>query len=221
MTHVPGETPGLEQAGLAPDESSLAGERNARSAIVAAATELIAQRGERATTVRAVAARAGVSASLVVHHFRTKRGLVAAVDEVVIERFSRAMTAPDDVDDPQQAMKHIAGELNVVLGEDPALRGYLRRSLLEGSEAGRRIFGALIVVTRRQLETYADRERLPSGQDLSWLAVQVLIINLAATLLSPVLIDALGRDPYDPRFMRRRTRANLRFIGNALKPYAT
>jgi AcrR family transcriptional regulator len=37
--------------------------------------------------VRAIAARAGVSAALVIHHFSTKEGLRAACDEFVVEGF--------------------------------------------------------------------------------------------------------------------------------------
>lgn len=58
-----------------------------RRAIIEAAMELFSERGFRGTGVAAVAERAGISASGVLHHFGTKEGLLQAVVE---ERDARA-----------------------------------------------------------------------------------------------------------------------------------
>ena len=47
------------------------------------AMELFGAEGVAATSLRSVAAAAGVSPGLVVHHFGSKQGLVRAVDEAV------------------------------------------------------------------------------------------------------------------------------------------
>ncbi|MEP7368844.1 MAG: helix-turn-helix domain-containing protein, partial [Dermatophilaceae bacterium] len=62
--------------------SSAAGDPDltARANIRNAALRLFADRGQDSVTVREIAAAAGVSPSLVVHHFGSKDGLRAAVD---------------------------------------------------------------------------------------------------------------------------------------------
>jgi AcrR family transcriptional regulator len=54
------------------------GESRTREAILDAACELFRNRGYDGTTVRAVAADAGVDAALVMHYFKSKGGLFAA-----------------------------------------------------------------------------------------------------------------------------------------------
>lgn len=50
-----------------------------------AAIELFARDGFQKTNVRAIAAAAGVSPALVIHHFGSKDGLRAVCDEYVLE----------------------------------------------------------------------------------------------------------------------------------------
>ncbi len=69
-------------AGDGPD-----GEGTARVAVRNAALRLFAERGPDAVTVREIAAAAAVSPALVIHHFGSKEGLRAAVDERVAQAF--------------------------------------------------------------------------------------------------------------------------------------
>jgi AcrR family transcriptional regulator len=55
-----------------------------------AALALFADRGYAATTVRAIAERAGVTPGLVVHHYGTKEALRAAVDRHVLDSITTA-----------------------------------------------------------------------------------------------------------------------------------
>src|SRR5690349_6626082 len=63
----------------------------ARAVIRNAALRLFGARGFDAVTVRQIAAEAGVSAALVVHHFGSKEGLRAAVDEHAAQAFDAIM----------------------------------------------------------------------------------------------------------------------------------
>lgn len=78
-----------------------AGGPDTREAILAAARELFAERGFEATTMRAVAGRAGVDAALIHHYFGTKDGLL-----------EEALTLPVD-----------PAQLLVGVGDDPARLG--------------------------------------------------------------------------------------------------
>ncbi|WP_291050346.1 TetR/AcrR family transcriptional regulator [Herbiconiux sp.] len=57
-----------------------------REALVEAAVEIVAAKGLRGLTFRAVAAQAGVNNSLVAHHFGTRDALLAAALEWAVER---------------------------------------------------------------------------------------------------------------------------------------
>ncbi len=53
-----------------------------RAAILSAARQLLADRGYEGTTIRAVAARAGIDPSMVIRYYGTKEGLFAAAVDV-------------------------------------------------------------------------------------------------------------------------------------------
>lgn len=78
-----------------------AGEEARRAALIEATLELIAEGGPAAATVRAIAARAGVTPGLIRHYFTTKEELVAAAHETLMTAMTEASeavleTLPDD-----------------------------------------------------------------------------------------------------------------------------
>ena len=98
--------------------------KRARTAqrILEAAREEFAAHGYKATTVRAIAERAGVHASLVMQHYGTKAAL-----------FAVAVQLPGDND--QVAADHLLDVLDVRLGELPPETRALMRSMLTEPEA--------------------------------------------------------------------------------------
>ena len=75
------------------------GSGNTRQLVLEAARARFANDGFAGTTIRAVAADAGVDASLVIQFFRSKDDLFVAAMEippVVIERFNTAFEGPDE-----------------------------------------------------------------------------------------------------------------------------
>jgi len=190
---------------------------SARAAILSSAMQLIAEGGERAATFRRVAQAAGVSHPLLQHHFGTKQGLVSAVDDMVVERFSAALTTTTT--DPEVASDEIAAGLSAVIAGDAQLRSYLRRALLEATPAGQALFTRIVDLTVQQLEDHGDPEALPDGSHLAWLAVEVVAVNLAGVIFEPILADPLGEEPFDPDAVAWRTEANRRFIVAALEEY--
>lgn len=103
-------------------------DRTGRARIRDAAITRFAADGVAGTSVRAIAADAGVSAALVIHHFGSKDSLRAACDEYVAatirERKHAAMAAGPGLD-PLAALR--AGE------QGPPLLAYLARTLVDGS----------------------------------------------------------------------------------------
>lgn len=191
--------------------------RSARDSILSSAMHIIAKGGERAASLRAVAVAAGVSHSLLQHHFGTKQGLVAAVEGMVAERFSAALTAT--ATDAQVASNEIAARLSELISGDAQLRSYLRRALLEATPAGQALFARIADLVVRQLEQRGDSKTLPSGSQLAWLAAQLVAVNLAGVIFEPLLARTLGEKPFDPDVVVWRTEANRRFIVAALNEY--
>lgn len=74
-----------------------AGEPSGRERILAAASEEFAEQGYDGATTRAIAARAGVDAAAIHHHFGTKSDLFSAVIDIPL-RPDRAL--PDILDGP-------------------------------------------------------------------------------------------------------------------------
>jgi len=64
------------------------GEERRRDALIAAALDLIAEAGPQAATVRAIAARAGVTSGLIRHYFQRKEDLTRAAYETVMARMT-------------------------------------------------------------------------------------------------------------------------------------
>lgn len=76
------------------------GESGTREAILAAARAAFGERGYDRTTIRVVAAAAGVDPALVIHYFRSKDGLFEAALELPVEPrkiLARADIAPQNV----------------------------------------------------------------------------------------------------------------------------
>jgi AcrR family transcriptional regulator len=68
------------------EDLRLARGRSTRAQLLAAATEVLREDGYAATSMRAVAERAGAQLSLVHYHFGSKRGLLVAVLDDLTER---------------------------------------------------------------------------------------------------------------------------------------
>jgi len=102
---------------------------------------------------------------------------------------------------------------------DSQLRGYLRRALLEATPAGQALFGRIVDLAVDQLREQCDARALPKGARLSWLAVEVVAVNLAGVIFEPVLPRALATQPFAPPVVAWRTEANRRFVVAALKEY--
>lgn len=179
--------------------------------------QMIAERGEKAATFRAVAAAAGVSHSLLQHHFGTKRGLVEAVEEMVAQRFGAALATTTR--DAHAASDEISAAHAELIAGDAHLRRYLRRALLEATPAGHALFARIVGGVVQQLRRFGNPRMLPRGGQLAWLGAEIVAINLAGVIFEPMLAQTLGRNPFDPRVVAWRTEANRRFIVAALNEY--
>ena len=186
------------------------GDLTARATIRNVALRLFAERGHDAVTIREIASAAGVSPALVVHHFGSKDGLRAAVDDFAAEAFDGLFA---QLDTPDLAIALAGGEVSVSLAQAFAeafphgspLPAYLRRLLLSNDPAGAALFGRWHAMTRRVLAAMSDSGAVTPSDDPDVRAAFFLVNDLALVLLRNQIAAAIGTDPLTPRGMERWT----------------
>lgn len=104
----------------------------AKARIRHAALDLFAAQGIDSTPLRKIAAQAGVTVGLIVHHYGTKRRLQDAVEESILERFGEAISSVPfgDLSAPKLVAARDQAVLDM-LAAQPAIAHYLRRAVLE------------------------------------------------------------------------------------------
>jgi AcrR family transcriptional regulator len=154
------------------------------------ALEGFARDGVAATSIRDVAAAAGVSPGLVQHYFPSKAALRAAVDEHVTEVARTAlevrMVEGDVIEDLAERLTSLVAEHFV------ALR-YVARGVAESDEAAMAIFDTLTDLCRDQLAELQRRGMLRPDLDLDWAALHTVLINLGTVIMEPGVSRQLGR----------------------------
>ncbi|MFB9234130.1 TetR family transcriptional regulator [Plantactinospora siamensis] len=116
----------------------------ARARIRDAALRLFAERGIEATSVRDIAAAAGVSPGLIRHHFGSKAALRDACDAYAMEQVDRLRADMFDrggISDPTF--------LGAVQPAARLLQSYLTRSLMDGSETAIARFDEMVDIGER------------------------------------------------------------------------
>jgi AcrR family transcriptional regulator len=106
-----------------------AGGPDTREAVLAAARELFAERGYERTTIRAVAASAGVDPALVHHYFGTKEGLLA---EAITLPIDPEVILADLGDDPDRLGIEIVSRVVMVWETRPEVRERMVAMLRSG-----------------------------------------------------------------------------------------
>lgn len=160
------------------------GDLTAKARIRNAALVLYANRGEDATSMRAVADAADVTVGLVAHHYGTKDGLREAVEEYVVSAFADAIAgAPDEGD--VAAARNAA--VRRMLTENPAVLGYVRRAGLDPAGHRGRVLEMLTELAAAQVDSLraeglASTERARAAQ-----VIGVMVRELGQMFLQPMI----------------------------------
>lgn len=184
------------------------GDLTARAAIRNAALRLFADRGPDAVTVREIAAQAGVSPALVLHHFGSKDGLRAEVDAFAAQAFDGIFEAlPTD-----ELVELVVGGTTKGSIADAFARGfppgsplpaYLARLFLTNDPAGAALFGRWYAATRHLLEVMVEMGAARPAEDPAIRAAFFLASDLALILLRNQIAIAIGADPLTPEGLDR------------------
>lgn len=150
---------------------SVATSGTAREEILAKALGLFAERGIAGTSLREVAKTAGISPALVVHHYGSKEGLVAAADETAVGEFARAYAATDLEEGPE-LLRRRAEQTAAVMRSRPDVCAYLGRALIEGTPGSSGLFRLMIEGGRREVDDLAAKGALREDADRLWATLQ-------------------------------------------------
>jgi AcrR family transcriptional regulator len=177
----------------------------AQARIRNAAIAEFAVEGFLKATVRNIAAAAGVSPALVIHHFGSKAGLREICDAYVLETLLQR--ARDDA-----SAAGVRGGLRDYLA-NPAefhLQGqYMVRAIDEDSPTADRFVEALVGESEKVLNAGIGDGSIRPTSDLRAMAVLTLINSQALLSMPPAIVRALGHDALNPAVMRRMAAPSL------------
>lgn len=184
--------------------------------IIQAAIRLFGEHGIRGTSLREVAKAAGVSPALVVHHFGSKEGLVAAVDEAALQEFGVAYSS-DERAEGSDLLRQRAEQTARVMRERPEACAYLGRALVEGTPGSARFFRLMINGGRAEIDALAGKEALREDVDQLWATLQHFFLIWAPLSFMPLLErEALGGSLLDETILDRWVTANVELLKEGL-----
>lgn len=152
----------------------------ARGRILESAVALFGAHGFSATTVRAIADAAGVSAALVLHHFVSKDDLRRECDHRVV----RFITSKD-----------ATAAVEVVAGEASRFGPYIARMLSEPGDASDALFDRLLDSARKAVDRGVRAGTMSESDDRDAQAVALLAFGVAPFFLVHQLARWAGGDP--------------------------
>lgn len=167
-----------------------------------AALRSFALHGTAATTMRGVAAAAGVSLGLVQHHFATKAGLISAVDEYVLKLLVSSLAEPLP-DPPVDSVTEIGTRVTTLIAEQPDVAAYLSRALMDGSPIGAQFFDTLLAVGISRWQQRIDRGEVRPDIDLTWAAINAMVLALGTISLRSHVERHLGAPLTSPGQLER------------------
>lgn len=179
----------------------------ARARIRNVALAHFAERGVKGTTIRGVAQDAGVSPSLVQHHFGTKEGLREACDSYVSESLRSDVkhgVTEHGIGDP--------GFLAAAYDTAPLIVRYLARALTDGSPTGGALFDEVVALTEEYLANRPQAEPSSQAADTRGQAAVFTAMKLGVVVLHQHLSRALGVDTLAPAGLTRVSAAVLDIV---------
>lgn len=164
------------------------GDLTAKAVIRNTALRLFAERGPDGVSVREIAAAAGVSPALVIHHYGSKAGLRAAVDDHVAHTLDAMLDAETEAGLRDALAAANAPTLaEVFVAGFPAgspVPGYLRRLLLTDDPAGDQVLARWHAESERVLAGLETAGVARPSRDRRIRAAFLMANDLAALLLA-------------------------------------
>lgn len=164
-----------------------AGTGDSRTRIRSAALRLFAAQGVAATSLREIARAAGVAPGLVGHHFGSKDGLHATIDDFVVGLFRESLESVP-LDGPAARVASARDRaVEGMLAGNPDVVDYLRRVVVTPDPGDEGLSRKLVQETILQTQTLREHGIARSETPVTEQAVTVLMRQLGTWLLQPTL----------------------------------
>jgi len=184
---------------VAPQLNPRAGDQDltAKARIRNAALDLYASQGEDRTSMRAIAAAAGVTVGLLVHHYGTKDRIRDAVEDLVVDYFRQAIARAPASGSPADIAAARDAAVAEMLVANPEVVNYMRRALLDPAGPRGHLLERLTELSSAEVSQLrrsglASVKRAESSQ-----VIGVMIRQLGHLFLQPML-DAMWQQLAGP-----------------------
>lgn len=182
-----------------------------------AALELFARQGVEATSVRAVAAHAGVSPGLVQHYYPTKSALRDAVDryvlQVTVDAYSDLSTGAAT---PESRVEEIGNRVTSLFRDRTLGHRYVARGLVDRDERSLQMFDALVSLVSGLVQEDIDQRRMPGDVDPIWATLHPLVFHFGVVLLEQAINRHLPEPLRSPEGLERWRQATGRLYRHGL-----
>ena len=179
-----------------------------RERICEAALDGFAENGVEATSIRDVAAVAGVSPGLVQHHFATKDELRDAVNQYVVERAAETFAEWPVKDSATEILRELGDRVTDWAREHPEALLYVARLSADEDPAALKIFDAFLEIASGQWKRLAEKGVLRADVDIHWAALQTIVLILGSALFEGAISRHLPAPWRTPQQLDRWNRAN-------------
>jgi TetR/AcrR family transcriptional regulator, regulator of cefoperazone and chloramphenicol sensitivity len=159
-----------------------------------AALQLFAERGYADVTIRQIAAAAGVSPALVIHHYGSKEKLRLVLDERA-GAFLESMLVDLGRISAAGGSATLAELFADRLEDEPGMAGYIRQLMSDGRPAGVALFERLYRATRLAMQAMKQAGIVRPAADEAVRDAFLLSNDLAILLLRPHIAQVVGVDP--------------------------
>ena len=148
-----------------------------------AALKSFATQGASGTSLRSVAADAGVSLGLVQHHFETKAGLIKAVDDYVLGVVIAVVAQPVSAPHAKDSIADMGSRVTTLLLEHPDVVDYFGRALIDGSQLGITIWDTLAAFGMARWTARKESGEARDDIDVTWAALNSLVLALGTLIV--------------------------------------
>ncbi|ADP81719.1 TetR/AcrR family transcriptional regulator [Pseudofrankia inefficax] len=177
---------------------------------------LFADHGIQATSIRMVAAAAGVSPGAILHYYPSKKALESAVREEVLRRVFHRAQAVSPSDAPLEALANRFRAYAEVVQSQPALARYMRRVFIEGGEESVELFRTLVEALGAEHSARVAAGRAREFEDPEVGIALYFHLVSAQVLIGPLLEAVVGLNLEDPEDVARLNRALMDLLSRAL-----
>ena len=191
-----------------------------RQRLIKTSLALFAEKGFDAVSVRDIAKASGVSLGLVRHHFGSKEGLRAAVDQYFMVQFAEgmALAAEKRFEDLDEYGAWLDDWTATHIEDLPSTIKYFRRALLEDGDWGTALFERFYELVKGWVAKTDARDAIAPDVDRFWLPFLLIYLELGGILLDPHITRIIGRSGLGAHLWPAQHRAYTRLIKRGIAP---